>query len=128
MDSLRCDFNLAEAHREVNGPVFVSEALNSSMHHYDGEASGAIMRDTVGVRFHFSAFGVRTFGRDKFRGQTFAVDLEWSDVLLAVERFAAAGRPKSAMLQDIFRALASAKGTAPPLQRGAAVTTTKGRL
>jgi hypothetical protein len=105
------DFNVSETHDEVSPIVIETSATwNVRMSNPEAAVADQVLRATTAVRFHFGCYNFNN-DADQFRTRNFAVEVEWSDVLIAIERFAAHGNQQAVCLQAVLNAIAAAKDT-----------------
>ena len=60
---------------------------------------------TTTLRFHFPEYNNAYATGDRKHNQDFAVDLEWADVLTAIEKFAEYGNREAQCLQAVLRCI-----------------------
>jgi hypothetical protein len=93
------EYNVSEEHSVVSGvhqdSKWWNECASTNVNHHSKPA-----RVTTSVRFHFDRYN------SEVRGQDFAVDVEWSDVLIAIERFVKHGDRQAQCLQAVLLAYA----------------------
>lgn len=63
--------------------------------------SSTVSKASVGVRFYFESYSFREYPSGaRHRVTDFHVDVEWDDLLLAIERFAEHGHPVAKALKN----------------------------
>jgi len=90
-----------ELHRKAAQGSYTDLNSLSAAH---GEVTG-VYQSNDWVRFHFPGYCFSDFGSGYTRGQDFAVDVDWFDVLEAILRFAALGNRDAQCLQAVLAAL-----------------------
>lgn len=98
-------YNVSERNNDITGVHENSEDWEER--HNDWRNTKGILTATTTVRFLFDEFGAKPSGIERYTN--FAVDVQWTDVIESITRFAEHGHPEARVVQAVLDVLAQAK-------------------